>query len=109
MTEKDNFLMPDHIRLLNIAVWANVLAWLVLAVYILAAGVEVLRFQQDFLLSQSINIATTTDYIVLISRAAVSMFRGLVSFVALRAISLGLIVIVETSINSSEQKEGDHE
>lgn len=109
MTTRDNFLMPDRTRLLNIATWSSVLAWLALAVYILAAGTEILRFQRDVLSIQSFEVTTTSDYVLLLSRMAVGIFRGFVYFVVLRAVALGLIVIVETSINSDEQEEGDHE
>jgi len=101
--------MPDRARLLNIATWSSILAWLVLAVYILAAGAEILRFQQDVLAIQPFEVTTTSDYMLLLSRMAVGIFRGFVYFVVLRAVALGLIVIVETSINSDEQEEGGHE
>lgn len=109
MTKRDNFLIPDHARLLNIATWSNILAWLVLVVYIFAAGIDILRFQRDVLSTQPFEVTTTTDYVLLLSRMAVGIFRGFVYFVVLRAVALGLIVIAETSINSHEQEEGDHE
>lgn len=109
MTKRDNFLLPDHARLLNIATWSSVLAWLVLAVYILGAGAEILRFQRDVISIQPFEVTTTSDYVLLLSRMATGIFRGFVYFVVLRAVALGLIVIVETSLNSNEQEEGDHE
>ncbi len=109
MTEREEFLMPDHKSLLNIATWANVLAWIALAVYIFTAGVEILRFQDAVVSPSFFEMAMINDYVLLASRIAVSVFRGLAFFVALRAISLGLIIIVETSINSYEQQEGGDE
>lgn len=43
MDEQDEFITPQYERLLSIATWARYLAWVVLVVYILWAGIQLIQ------------------------------------------------------------------
>ncbi len=104
MIEQEEFFSANHNRLLTIATWAKYLAWVVLIVYILWA---VLLIAQDF--SNHVNqlqsdIGLLEKFRVELNLAT-TLLRGVVYYLVLKGISLGLNMIVETDINYREQKQ----
>jgi len=113
MTEYEDFLQPKHNRLLNISVWAKHLAWIALVVYILWAGLQMFQYQNivnnnsqvkfdlwGFLRSNPLEAFRLGVNVTSIA------LRGIIYYLVLKAISLGLNMIVETDINYREQKRG---
>lgn len=113
MTEQEEFFSPNHNRLLNIATWAKYLAWVVLVVYILWAAGTYIQEQNMLLFC---NIVSNVPYSNLrgllkeipfyglsVLMEIVGIFlKGVVYFLVLRGVSLGLNMIVETDINYRE-------
>jgi hypothetical protein len=106
MNEQEEFFSTKHKQLLTIATWAKYLAWVVLVIFIFyAVGVYVQEQAkyayfggtysqfEEFLKS---NFSFTLSF--LIEMVAV-LFKGIVYFLILRSVSLGLNMIVETDIN----------
>ena len=118
MTEQEEFFSPSHNRLLNIAVWAKYLAWVVLVVYTLWAISIYFQEQNYYLLYQSMGIPSQTyrnfidlwkqfpsyGFSILIEMVGIFL-RGIMYFLVLKGISLGLDMIVETDINYREKGE----
>jgi hypothetical protein len=119
MTEQEEFFSPSHNRLLSIAVWAKYLAWIVFVVYILWA-ISIYFYEQNIFLSYqaggSVPYSEFTTFLKRMPSHAFSIFiemigtflRGVMYFLVLKGISLGLNMIVETDINYREQR-GDAE
>lgn len=106
MTEREEFFSPNHNRLLNIAAWAKYLAWVVLVVYILNVVLQV--FQHQYFAS-NIPVQQGSRFLNelrLTVSVATTLLRGVVSYLVLKGISLGLNMIVETDINYREQQGG---
>lgn len=117
MEEQEEFFSQNHDRLLSLAVWAKYLAWVALIVCILWAIGTYVQEQNYYLYYRSggIEIQTYRDFIDVLRRVpsyAFSVFiemlgvflRGVVYFLVLKGISLGLNMIVETDINYREAK-----
>ncbi len=112
MTEQEEFFSPNQKRLLSIAVWAKYLAWVVLIAYILWAIGTFIQEQNMFMYYRG---GTSSDFInflkhtpsyglsILIELVGVFL-KGIVYFLVLKGISLGLNMIVETDINYHEQE-----
>ncbi|MGA7195280.1 MAG: hypothetical protein WBW94_16805 [Anaerolineales bacterium] len=110
MNEQEDFLSPKHVRILNIALWAKYLAWVVLIVFTLWAMSE---FFADMNIANgqlSSMRGSLLDFIGLFKQQpmnAISLllgivsifFKGIIYFLVLNGISLGLNMIVETDIN----------
>jgi hypothetical protein len=113
MNEQEEFFLPNHKRLLSIAVWAKYLAWIALVVYILWAVLQVFQYQTfignsqgqldgwRFLLKNE-----PFQAFRLIVDIAATVLKGIIYYVVLKGISLGLNMIVETDINYREQEQG---
>ena len=108
MNEEKDLFLPSHKRLLNIATWAQHIAWVVLVAYILLAGTEIIRFQNNIEASQNFGGSLPNDpldiFRLVINMAAL-VLKGIVYYLVLKGISLGLNMIIETDINYREQKE----
>ena len=115
MNEQEEFFSPSHKRLLNIATWAKYLAWIVLVGYILGTITTYTREQNMLLYCQIMGTAPYSNLrevmkqapfyglSILIEIAGVFL-KGIMYFLVLKGISLGLNIIVETDINYREQK-----
>ena len=111
MKEQVEFFSVDHKRLLSIATWAKHLAWIALIVYILWAGLQMFQYQNivnnnsqsrfdlGFLRSNPLEAFRLGVNITSIA------LRGIIYYLVLKGISLGLNMIVETNINYREQSE----
>jgi hypothetical protein len=117
---KEEFFSQDHNRLLSIAVWAKWLAWVVLVVYVLSTGGMVFKFQNTENYSAILSNRPTQDLMDLLINnplkafnlgvdMAATLLKGIVYYLVLKGISLGLNMIVETDINYREKKGGQDE
>ena len=116
MNEQEEFFSTDHKRLLSIATWAKYLAWGAIVYYIVRAMLVIIQYQVDlqrmYLLNRSPpGIVDLTDLfrfdpvfysIDMISNIASAVVGGGIYYLALKGISLGLNMIVETDINYRE-------
>lgn len=111
------YLTKDHERLLNYAVWSKYLAWAVLAIFcvgsvlVFIGEVNLTSMQFQALGQQS----PKWDWIIQHQPTLVlnwglaalrTFFQGLVYFLVLKGISLGLSMIAETDVNYRDRKEG---
>lgn len=115
MEEPVEFLSRKHIRLLNIAAWAKYLAWVVLVFYIFDAFGTYIQEANHFSLKEiqylgfNEYLAQNPSYALGVILKVIGEFlKGIVYFLTLKGISLGLHMVVETDINYREQK-GDVE
>lgn len=107
MIEQEDFFSPNHKRLLNIATWAKYLAWIVLVVYILwAIGTYVQQQNMYKYYEQFMGIQHPSYKLSMYMESLGVLLKGVVYFLVLKGISLGLNMIVETDINYREQDRG---
>lgn len=116
MNKQEDFLSPQQNKLINFAIWTKYLAWLMLFVYIVLAISVVV---QNMDISQNIFVTPPLGYsfcnqihcflINIGSNILIRLLAGVTYFVALKGISLGLYMIVETDINYREKQEGTNE
>lgn len=117
MSGQEEFFSPKHKQILSIAMWAKYLAWVMLIFYISRAGMIVFQYRislQGFQVMQdssqsaqeflSLLNAQPSYAIDMISSMVSYFLRGMVFYLALKGISLGLNMIVETDINYRENK-----
>lgn len=113
MTEQEQFFSPSHNRLLNIAMWAKYLAWVVLVIYIIWAALQML--QTGAVINNAMPqmggwlfLLRTDPFraFELVVNIAATVLRGGIYYLVLKGISLGLRMIVETDINYREQEAG---
>jgi hypothetical protein len=117
--EQEDFFSRNHLRLLNIAWWANNLAWIALVIIVLSAGARVLEFQNTENLRAVMSNQTPQGMLDIFAEKPLKAFelgidviaiilRGIIYYLVLKGISLGLNMIVETDINYREvDQEGE--
>lgn len=115
MNKQEEYFSPKHKQLLSIATWAKYLALVVLILAIINAGLIIPQKQYYFQQTQAF-LATYQDYwdmvrqdpiyylSDLVSDLVKVLLRGIVLYLILQAISLGIMMIVETDINYRETK-----
>lgn len=110
MKENQEFFSPNHKRLLSIATLSRSLTWVVLVVFALVAVGQLLQYQNyassyfqmnvwEYLIDQPVRAFN------LLVNMADTVLKGIIYFLVLKGISLGLNMIVETDINYREQRE----
>lgn len=112
MEEKDDIFTPKHKNLLNLAMWARLFAWAVFIFYIFRSGITVIQYQVSLLgletfsdPLQSVNNFWTAlrdqpYYMVNMIVTMLSLLlRGVIFYLVLKGISIGLDMIVETDVN----------
>src|SRR5512145_1863114 len=116
MDRTDDFFSRGHLRLLNFASWARYAAWITLVVHFLWAIGTYLQEQNYFLYYRDIGDPVLywdfTDILLQVPSYGFSvlievvgvLLRGIVYFLVLKGISMGLNMIVETDINYREQE-----
>jgi hypothetical protein len=118
MEEREEFFSPKHKQLLGIALWAKYLAWFVLAVFILRAGLVIFQKQVNFQQTYAVMGSSTSaqGYWDMVrddplyygfdigADMAGMLLSGAVYYVVLKGISLGLNMIVETDVNYREKE-----
>ena len=118
MPDQEEFFSQKHKRLLKIATWAKYLAWIALGIFIINTILVI--FQKQASHQQMMMVTSTTQsglgywdmvrlnplyYLVDIGTDMVAtLIRGIIYYVVLKAISLGLTMIVETDINYRENE-----
>ena len=122
----EEFFSRDHKRLLDIATWIKYLAWGALIYYIIRAALVIVQYQVDLqrqYYSYSGGDTSPINWIELFrfdpfhysidlaSNMASALLSGAIYYLALKGISLGLNMIVETDINYREKRNqgGDNE
>jgi len=114
MDEQKDFFSDNHTQLLNIAYTAKIIAWIVLVIYTLV-GMGTFFIQQT---NQMYSMGLPNSYLFfsdmlsknpiyalsLIAKILSIFLNGIIYFLILKAISLGLNMIVETDINYREIK-----
>lgn len=109
MGEQKDFFTKNHGRLLDVAVAAKNMAWIVLVVYITSAGLRIIPYQFDQ------NTGGWSTLWVLLTDRPIEFFgfvinilatilRGVVYYLVLKGISLGLNMIIETDLNYRKQE-----
>jgi len=113
MNEQEDFFTKDHGRLLDIAVLSKNISWVVLIVYILSAVTLIFPYgspynsighenQIQFGLWSDVYANPFDGFNLVISMAA-KVLQGVVYFLVLKGVSLGLNMIVETDLNYRER------
>lgn len=110
--ERDNFLSPNHKRLLTVATWAKYLAWVVFIVYIVSSLGVYFREQTYSYTRTNGNIRDFAQFFAdnpffaytLVVEMLSVFLQGVVYYLVLKAVSLGLNMIVETDINYRERR-----
>ena len=109
MQEQKDFFSKNHSRLLGFARWSKNVAWAVLVVYILNAAGAYYQEQYNHMLTGAIP-SRYANFVEMLARNPVYTFslfveiasvflKGVVYFLVLKGISLGLNMIVETELN----------
>lgn len=122
MSNHEDLFTDNQNRLLSIAGWANNLAWVVLIIYMLLAALTIPLDKADYQRMQIIAGGFTggSDYWEMArsdlffyvlgvgSGILARVLTGIIYFVVLKGISLGLYMVIETDINyhEREKKEG---
>jgi NhaP-type Na+/H+ or K+/H+ antiporter len=102
MNEQEELFSPNQLQLWKLAWWSKSLSIIVLVIYLFAAGFQVL---------QSIN-TQNNDPIRILNlgvNIAVIVLQGVVYYLVLQGVALGLSMVVETDINYRERSEVQNE
>ena len=116
METQTGYLTRDHERLLNYAVWAKYIAWAALVLFAVGAvlsllgEVSLMTYQSSMLGQGSQTFGeflkqNTTYALSLLLNSVRTLFQGLVYFLVLKGISLGLYMVAETDVNYRDRKE----
>jgi hypothetical protein len=116
MSEQEEFFTKKHNRLLSIATWAKYLAWIVIVVFAILAFSEFIQGQYDYsyqfqrqaIFSEILEDQPLFALNTFLNTASV-VLKGVICYLILRSIFLGLNMIVETDINYREYKKQDVE
>ncbi|HEX2997721.1 MAG TPA: hypothetical protein VHP14_23060 [Anaerolineales bacterium] len=104
MTEQEEFFEPNHKRLLSIATWAKYLAWVALVIYTLWAILTVfISFSNNGNPIQP--SAGLWEEFKSAINVGITFLRGVIYYLVLKGISLGLNMIVETDINYRDREQ----
>lgn len=120
MNEQDELFSPNQLQLWKLAWWSKNISIIVLVVYIFAVGFQVFQFMN----TQNVNAAYfgqpakdvmsmfTNDLVKTFKLGvdmAVLVLRGVVYYLVLQGVALGLSMVVETDINYREAEAGQDE
>lgn len=114
-TEEEYF-GSKHAKLDNIASVANTFAWIALVSQILYMGARFIQLQNSYRLQALWTGSDPTAFVEMMNQNAVYTFslivdlanifiRGIVYWLVLKGISLGLYMIVETDLNYRDELE----
>ena len=114
MSELDEFFTKKHDRLLAIAVWAKYLAWVVLVVFILLAITAFIGNMNMYRMNFGSFGRPIEDFsdlfnqlpgsaLSLLFEAVSTLVKGIIYFLVLKGISLGLNMVIETDLNYREK------
>jgi hypothetical protein len=105
-----DFFSSKHKKLLRISTWANILAWIALIVYALITLMTILEIRYALLslppyqgppnqIFLGVDLGYLEIVLRLISRVLSACYPGIVFWLVLKGISVGLEMIAETDIN----------
>lgn len=105
----DDFFTKKHNRLANIASVANIVAWIALAVQVLFVGARFIQVQNSYEMQASF-MGQNADFMEMLREKPIYtaglivdlagiFVRGIIYWLVLKGISLGLFMIVETDLN----------
>ena len=114
MNEQDEFFTKKHDRLLAIAVWAKYLAWVVLVVFILLAITAFIGNMNMYRMNVGSFGRPIDDFsdlfkqlpgsaLSLLLESVSTLVTGVIYFLVLKGVSLGLNMIIETDLNYREK------
>jgi hypothetical protein len=115
-TEED-LITKKHSRLMNIASVANIFAWIALVSQLLYIGARFVQLQNSYMIQSMTTGFGQPDFTEMLSQnpiytlslivdLASILIRGVVYWLVLKGISVGLYMIVETDLNYKDTFEG---
>jgi hypothetical protein len=118
MSEQEELFTKDQNRLMNIAGWANNLAWVTLVAYLILAALTIFLDQANYQRMQAMTsgfanasnyweIARADPFYYFLTIGSDILSRALAGFmyyVILKGISLGLYMVIETNMNYREKE-----
>ncbi len=117
MDKQKDFFSKNHSRLLDFAIWSKNIAWVVLVIYILnAMGVYAQEnYRQMYTGSAQTMYGSFAELLTgnplytfsLFTEITSVFIKGIVYFLVLKGISLGLNMIIETDLNYREQEKDE--
>lgn len=116
MNEQEELFSPNQLQLWKIAWWANSLSGAVLVVYIISALLQTnqvlhsINYNSNFILNiRSFIFSQPWDALRLSMNMLSVILKGVVYYLVLKGVSLGLNMIVETNFNYREKSEAQNE
>lgn len=118
MGEHEELFTKDQNRLMSIAGWANNLAWVMLAVYLILAVLTIFLDQANYQRMQAMTggFSSGSDYwemamfdpiyyfLEIGSDILSRVLAGFMYYVVLKGVSLGLYMVIETDMNYREKE-----
>jgi hypothetical protein len=110
----EDFFTKKHARLVNIASAANTFAWLALVFQILYMGARFFQYQTSYTMQNLTSGFGQPDFMNMLSQNPLYTFglvvdlanillRAVIWWLALKGISLGLYMVVETNLNYKDK------
>ena len=114
---REGFITKKHGRLMNIASVANSFAWIALVSQILYVGGRFIQLQNSYMIQTMTAGFGQPNFTEMLSQNPVYTFslvvdlanifiRGVIYWLVLKGISVGLYMIVETDLNYKDKFEG---
>ena len=115
---EEEFFTKKHARLTNIASAANVFAWVALASQVLYMAARFGQLQASYLFQTGTGGIGQPNFTQMLSQNHLYLFslivdlgiilvRGVIYWLTLRGVSLGLYMIVETNLNYKDRFAGE--
>ena len=112
----EEFFTKRHARLTSIAAVANTFAWIALGSQILYIGARFVQLQNSYMLQTRMTGFGQPDFVQMLSQNHLYTFslivelgiiflRGVIYWLTLKGISLGLFMVVETNLNYKDKFE----
>ena len=116
MEKQEELFSPNQLQLWKIAWWANNLSGVVLIVFIISALLQTsqvlnsVNYNSNFILNiRSFIFSQPPDAFRVIMNMLYAILKGVMYYLILRGVSLGLNMIVETNFNYREKSEAQNE
>jgi len=107
----DEFFTPKHKRLARIASMANIFAWVILIFYIMQILLQVYQLVQSQGFQETVDMFLRQPGSILnlyqLLRYLFILLQGLVYWIILKGVSVGLSMILETDLNYKEKYQGE--
>jgi hypothetical protein len=111
----NDFFTRKHERLASIASIANIFSWIVLVLQVLYTGARFIQLQNSYMV-QAATTGQNPNFVAMLGQTPLYTFslvadlaniflRGIVYWLVLKGISLGLNMIVETDLNYKDKFE----